>query len=86
MNIEFTETAYSQLMDWVLTDKKMVKKINELIRDIQRSGISDGLGKPEALKYLNAWSRRITQEHRLVYRVEEDRLLILACRGHYENF
>ncbi|MBQ4143735.1 MAG: Txe/YoeB family addiction module toxin [Thermoguttaceae bacterium] len=84
MNIEFTETAYSQLMDWVLTDKKMVKKINELIRDIQRSGISDGLGKPEALKYLNAWSRRITQEHRLVYRVEEDRLLILACRGHYE--
>lgn len=86
MNIEFTETAYSQLMDWVLTDKKMVKKINELIRDIQRSGISEGLGKPEALKYLNAWSRRITQEHRLVYRVEADRLLILACRGHYENF
>ncbi len=84
MNIEFTETAYSQLMDWVLTDKKMVKKINELIRDIQRSGISEGLGKPEALKYLNAWSRRITQEHRLVYRVEADRLLILACRGHYE--
>ena len=86
MNIEFTETAYSQLMDWVLTDKKMVKKINELIRDIQRSGISEGLGKPEALKYQNAWSRRITQEHRLVYRVEADRLLILACRGHYENF
>lgn len=86
MNIEFTETAYSQLMDWVQTDKKMVKKINELIRDIQRSGISEGLGKPEALKYLNAWSRRITQEHRLVYRVEDARLLILACRGHYENF
>jgi toxin YoeB len=66
-------------------DKKVFKKILELIKDIQREPFS-GIGKPERLKYelQGYWSRRITDEHRLVYKIEEDLLIILSCKYHYD--
>jgi toxin YoeB len=66
-------------------DKKVFKKILELIKDIQREPFS-GIGKPERLKYelQGYWSRRITNEHRLVYKIEEDLLIILSCKYHYD--
>lgn len=68
-----------------MTDKSIIKKINELIKDIQRNGLSEGIGKPELLKYRKAWSRRINHEHRLVYNFDENQnLLVIACKGHYE--
>lgn len=64
----------------------MAIRINELIKDINRNGSNQGIGKPEPLKYRKAWSRRITQEHRLVYNFDENKkLIILSCKGHYEN-
>lgn len=71
-------------MYWQKIDKKMLKRINELIKDIQRTPLS-GIGKPEPLKHhlSGFWSRRITEEHRLVYQLTEDSLLIASCRYHY---
>jgi toxin YoeB len=73
-------------MSWQAEDKKTLKKINELIKDIQRTPYS-GLGKPEPLKYDLAgfWSRRVEREHRLVYQVIGDEILIYSCRYHYDK-
>jgi toxin YoeB len=85
MNIIFSPTAWEQYIEWQKIDKTMVKKINDLIQDIQRNGFSSGIGKPEPLKHRKAWSRRINQEHRLIYIGDElQNLLIIACKGHYE--
>jgi toxin YoeB len=67
-------------------DRKIVKKINELIKDVQRNG-NEGLGKPEPLKhgFQGFWSRRITLEHRMVYRLEDEEIYIVQCRFHYEK-
>ena len=82
MNNIFSEKAWEDYTDWQLKDKTMVKKINELIKDINRNGLTKGMGKPESLKY----SRRITQEHRIVYNFDENKnLIILSCNGHYED-
>ena len=73
-------------MQWQMLDKKTLKKINALIKDIERNGLSEGIGKPEPLKYRMAWSRRIDQENRLVYNFDaQQNLLIISCKGHYEN-
>ena len=86
MNNIFSGKAWEEYTDWQMKDKSMVKKINELIKDINRNGLEKGLGKPEPLKHRKAWSRRITQEHRLVYNFEENKnLIIISCSGHYEN-
>ena len=71
--------------DWQTQDKKTLKRINTLIRDIERSPF-EGIGKPEALKgeLSGFWSRRIDETNRLVYRIAENALEILQCRGHYE--
>ncbi|MEH2322594.1 MAG: Txe/YoeB family addiction module toxin [Nostoc sp.] len=84
--VAFEPEAFEQLGQWATEDKKIFKKILELIRDIQRDPFS-GIGKPEPLKYelQGYWSRRITDEHRLVYKVEEDLLIILTCKYHYEQ-
>ena len=67
-------------------DKKIVKRINELIKSIDRDGLSQGLGKPEPLRYRKAWSRRITEEHRLVYNFDNNQnLIIYSCKEHYED-
>ena len=81
----FTENAWEDYVYWQSIDKKIVKKINDLIKDIHRDPF-DGIGKPEALKYdlSGYWSRRIDHEHRLVYQVVENELLIYSCRYHYD--
>ena len=69
-----------------MLDKKTLKKINALIKDIERNGLSEGIGKPEPLKYRKAWSRRIDHENRLVYNFDaQQNLLIISCKGHYED-
>ena len=83
-HISFHADAWQDYLYWYQTSKSTFKKINELIRDTQRNPFT-GLGKPEGLKYdfQGCWSRRITREHRLVYRIESDTLFILSCRYHY---
>lgn len=85
MNKLFTEIAWEDYLYWQTTDKRILRKINELIRDIERNG-NEGLGKPEALKYEleGFWSRRITPEHRLIYKLDEKNIYIVQCRGHYD--
>lgn len=85
-NVTFTKQAWEQYLEWQMLDKKIVIKINELIKDILRNGLAEGIGKPEPLKYRKAWSRRITQEHRIVYNLDvNDNLIILAVKGHYQD-
>ena len=85
MYITFSKNAWEDYLSWQKEDKKILKKINELIKDIQRNPF-EGIGKPERLKYdlAGLWSRRIDREHRLVYQVKENEILIYACRYHYE--
>lgn len=79
-------TGWDDYLFWQSTDKKIAKKINELIADALRHP-NEGLGKPEPLKndLSGFWSRRITGCHRLVYAFDEDTLTILQCRGHYDD-
>lgn len=85
MKIVFTENAWEDYIGWQVNDKKVVKKINQLIRDIIRNP-TEGIGKPEALKYdlSGYWSRRIDREHRIVYQFDEHHIYIFACRYHYD--
>jgi toxin YoeB len=85
MKITFSKNAWEDYVSWQAEDKKMLKKINELINDIQRTPY-EGKGKPEPLKYdlTGLWSRRIDREHRLVYEAKENEILIYACRYHYD--
>lgn len=86
MNKLWSDRAWDDYLYWQTQDKKTAKKINELIKSIEREGGSEGLGKPEPLKHRKAWSRRSDHEHRLVYRVDDNGYLwIIACRGHYED-
>jgi toxin YoeB len=84
MKLVFLTNGWDDYLYWQKYDKKTLKKVNDLIKDCQRTPFS-GLGKPEGLKndLSGWWSRRITQEHRLVYRVENDMLYIAQCRKHY---
>lgn len=86
MNITFSKNAWEDYTNWLSVDKKILKKINELIKDIARTPF-DGKGKPEPLKYDLAgfWSRRIDREHRLVYQVVENEILIYSCKYHYDK-
>lgn len=85
MKLCFVDESWEDYLYWQKTNKKIVQKINKLIKDIQRSPY-DGLGKPEALKhkYSGYWSRRIDNEHRLIYRINNEELWIVKCRFHYE--
>ena len=85
MVIIFTENGWADYIYWQSIDKKIVKKINGLVKEIQRTPF-EGSGKPERLKYdfVGFWSRRIDQEHRLVYQVAENELRIISCRYHYD--
>lgn len=84
MIISWTELSWESYLYWQTTDKKIFKRINELIKDIKRSPF-DGIGKPEPLKFdlAGKWSRRINDEHRLVYEVKNGALIIFQCRYHY---
>lgn len=86
MNVTFTEQALKEYISWQAEDKKTLKRINQLIQDIKRNGFLNGIGKPEALKGRKAYSRRIDDKNRLVYLGDENQnLIILACKGHYED-
>ena len=84
MNVSFTENAWEDYLYWQKADKRVIRRINELLKDIRRN-LFEGLGKPEPLKYdlAGKWSRRITDEHRLVYQIEDDHLIEYTCRYHY---
>jgi toxin YoeB len=84
VKIVFSERAWDDYLYWQTQDRKMLHRINQLIRDCQRDPFS-GTGKPEPLKHALAgyWSRRITDEHRMVYKVTDDALLIAQLRYHY---
>ena len=85
MKFVFVEESWEDYLYWQKTDKKMLQKINALLKDISRTPFS-GIGKPEALKhkYRGFWSRRIDQEHRLIYKIHEDEIQIVKCRFHYD--
>ena len=85
MNLLFFAKAWDDYLFWQQTDKKVLKKINDLLKEISRSPY-EGTGKPEPLKhaYAGYWSRRITDEHRIVYRVEGSTVKIVQMRYHYE--
>lgn len=84
MKLVFAEQAWEDYLFWQATDQKLLKRINALIKETARTPFT-GTGKPEALKHAltGYWSRRITDEHRFVYRVEGDSLLIAQLRYHY---
>ncbi len=81
MNKVFTNNAWEDCLYWQNNDKKILKKINSLIQDIERNG-NEGVGKPEPLKHelTGYWSRRITDEHRLIYKIDEDNIYIVKCK------
>jgi len=84
MNILFTDDAWEDYLYWQQTDKSTLRKINQLLKEIQRSPFT-GVGKPEPLKHQlqGCWSRRIDSEHRLVYEITDDTLKVIGCRFHY---
>lgn len=85
MKFVFVDESWEDYLYWQKTDKKVLNRINELLRDISRNSFS-GIGKPEPLrhKYSGFWSRRINHEHRLIYQVRGDEILIVKCRFHYD--
>ncbi len=86
MRLMWLPGGWEDYLYWQQQDRKVLMKVNELIRDTLRNPFS-GIGKPEPLKgnLKGWWSRRITQEHRLVYRVEGQTLVIMQCRFHYDG-
>ncbi len=86
MKITFSKNAWEDYVSWQKEDKKILKRINQLIKDIQRNPFQ-GIGNPEPLKYdlSGFWSRRIEREHRFVYQVFEKEILIYCCKYHYDR-
>ncbi|MEQ2401643.1 Txe/YoeB family addiction module toxin [Peptoniphilus hominis (ex Hitch et al. 2025)] len=86
MKILFHDKAFLEYLSWQNTDKKTLKRINELIKDIMRNPY-EGIGKPEPLRYQLSgyWSRRINKEDRLIYKIEGDLLIIISCSEHYKK-
>lgn len=84
--LSFNSQAQENIQDLLISEHKLVKKIFNLIADIQKHPF-DGIGKPEALKnnYSGYWSRRITDKHRLVYQVNDDEIVVIACKDHYDD-
>lgn len=87
MNILFTDTGWNQYIEWQGQDKKTIKRINQLLKSIDRDGAMQGIGKPEPLKHDKAglYSRRIDESNRLVYEISNNQIIVKACKGHYED-
>ena len=85
MNLIWNNEAWEEYVQWQKQDKKMVKKINEIIKDIKRNG-NEGIGKLELLKHelSRYWSRRITDKHRFIYKLTETSIVVITCANHYE--
>jgi toxin YoeB len=86
LSIVFSSAAWEDYLWWQQQDRKLLKRINLLIQDVERNG-NEGIGKPEPLKhgFQGYWSRRINDEHRLVYKIVGDEVRIAACRYHYSG-
>lgn len=82
----FSDIAWEDYTSWIDEDRKIMKKINTLLKNVERNPF-DGLGKPEPLRneLSGYWSRRITEKHRLIYKVYEDKIYIIGCKGHYDD-
>ena len=88
MRKTWTDEAWDDYLHWQAQDKKTLRKINRLVQDIERNGVSTGIGKPEPLKgdLQGFWSRHIDEKNRIVYSQTSDgALCIIACRGHYDD-
>jgi len=85
-NITFTQQAFEEYLYWQGQDKNILKKVNKLLKDIDRNHF-EGIGKPEPLKgdLSGYWSRRIDDTHRLVYRIENGQVEVYQCKGHYDD-
>lgn len=86
MNKAFTDIGWEDYLYWQTEDRKTLRKINTLLKDIERNG-NEGIGKPEPLTgdLSGFWSRRINQKDRLIYALEMDQVIIIACRYHYDD-
>lgn len=85
MKLKWDEDAWNDYLYWQTQDKKTLKRINSILKDIMRNPF-DGIGKPEPLKHHNGyWSRRIDDTNRIVYKVEDDSIAIAAVKGHYDD-
>ena len=87
MNILFTDTGWNQYTEWQGQNKKTVKRINQLLKSIDRDGALQGIGKPELLKHDKSglYSRRIDETNRLVYEMSGNQTIVKSCKGHYED-
>ncbi len=87
MNILFTDTGWKQYTEWQVHDKRIIKRINQLLKSIDRDGAIQGIGKPELLKYNKSglYSRRIDDANRLVYEMSGNQIIVKSCKGHYED-
>ena len=84
----WSDDAWTEYLEYQQNDKRRLKKVNDLVKDIERNGVDNGIGKPEALKhkYTGCWSRRIDELNRLIYKIDENGYLnIISCKGHYED-
>ncbi len=86
MNKIFTDEAWEDYLYWQTQDKKTLKRINQLIKDIDRN-LYEGIGKPEPLRgeFTGFWSRRIDEKNRLIYRIKDDNIEIAQCKTHYKD-
>ena len=87
MNVIFTDTGWTQYTEWQGQDKKTIKRINQLLKSIDRDGAMQGIGKPELLKHDKSglYSRRIDEANRLVYEISDNQIIVKSCKGHYED-
>ena len=85
MNKLFSDNAWNDYLHWEKTDKSKLKRINKLIQSIEREGYSLGIGKPEPLKHdlSGYWSRRINEEHRIIYKTDKNTIYIASCKDHF---
>ena len=86
MRVVFSARGWDDYLWWQQQDRKLLKRIYQLVQDVMRNG-NEGIGKPEPLKhgFQGYWSRRINDEHRLVYKIVDDEIRVAACRYHYER-
>ncbi|MBQ4494502.1 MAG: Txe/YoeB family addiction module toxin [Selenomonadaceae bacterium] len=85
-NVFLSDKALKDFMYWAHNDRKILDKIDSLLNDIDRNGVAKGIGKPEKLKHEDGWSRRINDEHRLIYKMKDENIIaVKSCRGHYED-
>ena len=85
MNKLWSDPGWAHYIYWQTQDRKTLKRINDLLKDVERNGVDKGIGKPEKLKHEDGWSRRIDEKNRLIYKIDENVYLnIISCKGHYE--